>query len=614
MAEQISENLTKIITEVSELKNPEEKDIQKIFRKYPRNNSGLYKKSEVLKAYNLSVQLNQPVIEDFESDTFLKNIKMKKVRTISGVTPVTVLTKPFPCPGKCIFCPNDVRMPKSYLSDEPGAQRAARNKFDPYLQTFNRLLAYKNIGHATDKIELIILGGTWTSYPESYRIWFVKRCFDAMNDFETTNRRFEELTTTINQPYKEELLEEIDGSKIEKTYNQIVTIALDRTRENNEKATFEELYLAHKINETAKTRCIGLVIETRPDEININSVIEIRKLGATKVQLGVQSMNDKVLKLNKRGHDVKKTREAINLLRQFGFKIHIHYMPNLYGSTPEKDIQDYKKLFKDINIRPDEIKIYPCSLIKTAELMQIYNKGLWHPYTDFELRTVLKNCIKNTPEYCRITRMIRDICSQDIVVGNKKTNFREEAENEFLKDGIKPLEIRLREIKDNKINLSDLKLNIVSYKTGVSREKFLQFVTKENKIAGFLRLSLPNTTVNLERSDRFYRDDARDSRMTEQVSNSSQVIPGLIRNLSNELSNAAMIREIHVYGQSIEIGDKEKGKAQHIGLGKKLIEEAKNISKANGFNKLNVISSVGTREYYRNNGFKDGMLYQYYSV
>lgn len=567
-------NIDNIIQELTYLKAKSEKDVQKVFRKYAKDNSGLYKKSEVLYRFNSVLDENPGLYTQPRKANFLENIKMKNVRTISGVTPVTVLTKPYACPGKCIFCPSDVRMPKSYLSDEPGAQRAYRNKFDPYLQTYNRLLAFKNIGHPTDKIELIILGGTWTSYPQNYRIWFVKRCFDAMNDFEIAKNTYKELEANITYPFDETKLIDIEGQAMKTTYNKVVSMAI--MNNSHEHATDKELFQAHKTNESAKSRCIGLVIETRPDEISIESILEIRKLGATKVQLGIQNMNNKVLKLNKRGHDVNKTREAINLLRQFGFKIHAHYMPNLYGSNPSKDILDYRKVFSDLNIRPDEIKIYPCSLIKSAELMQYYSSGLWKPYTQEELKTVLLDCIKNTPNYCRITRMVRDICSQDIVVGNKNTNFRQEVENELIKDGYQAKEIRLREIKSSKVSKDDLKLKITTYKTSVSVEKFIEYIDKDNKIAGFLRLSLPLTKAPL-----------------------------------NELISSAIIREIHVYGKSIELGIKEYGKAQHLGLGKSLIKKASSISIKKGYKKLAVISSIGTREYYRKNGFTDGELYQH---
>lgn len=574
-------NKTKIMEALKAISRSEPrnlKEIEKVIRNHRSVEKEVFSKSFLLTSYEkLKLELN--FTKEEESKLF-EILRMKETRTISGVTPVTVLTKPFPCPGKCIFCPNDVRMPKSYLSDEPGAQRAISNKFDPYLQTFNRLLAFKNTGHPTDKIELIILGGTWSSYPESYQIWFVKRCFDALNDFENyeSNEMLHEENTEL--PFEESKLEEIDGSVLEKSYNQIISNAIKNTKNIlNENSTWEELFESHEKNVISKTKCVGLVIETRPDEIDENEVIKIRKLGATKVQIGIQSLNDEVLKLNKRGHDVAKTIEALDLIRRAGFKIHGHYMPNLYGSTTEKDILDYEKMFNEITFRPDELKIYPCSLIKTAELMQVYNQGLWKPYTQEELAEVLYHHILFTPRYCRLTRIIRDIPSTDIVVGNKFTNFRQIAEAKILKSGKKAVEVRSREIKNKDFENQNLKIMKTKYETQSSWEYFLEYINDQDEIFGFLRLSLPK-------------------------------VPSFI----SELSDNAIIREIHIYGQSMEVGKKALNKTQHQGLGKNLINLAKDISKESGFKKLSVISAIGTRDYYKKNGFELTGLYQTLSL
>lgn len=553
--------LQKIVLQINQLKKPDVTLVQQVLQKNPLSNGNVSKKSIVLEYFNSNTS-------NF-SETDIKKIRtalqMKTTRTISGVTPVTVLTKPFPCPGKCIFCPSDIMMPKSYLSNEPGAQRAFANKFDPYYQTYNRLCAYAGIGHPTDKIELIILGGTWSVYPKEYQIWFIKRCFDAMNDFDPST--FVIKNPDADMPFDQNI--KIEDPKVS-SYNKQVTI---RKKDfSTETATYDHLFDSQKINETSKTRCVGLVVETRPEYVTEEELIHTRKLGATKVQMGIQSLNNEVLELNKRGHSVEQTKNAFELLRKFGFKIHGHWMPNLYGSTPEKDIEDYKKLFTR-DFCPDELKVYPCSLIDTAELMNYYNEGLWKPYSEEELLKVLIEVFKNTPRYCRLTRVIRDIPSQDIVVGNKKTNFRQVVENELLNQNIKPIEIRSREVRGKLIDANELNLNIYEYQTTSTRELFIEYITKDDELAGFLRLSLPNE-------------------------------------MGIDNKKSAMIREIHVYGQSIEIGNKEDGKPQHIGLGKRLIEKAKEVSRANGYQSLFVISSVGTREYYRNRGFEDFDLYQ----
>jgi len=528
----------------------------------------------------------------------VERLRLKPVRTSSGVATVTVLTKPFPCPGECIFCPNDVRMPKSYLSDEPGAQRAEQNSFDPYLQTYSRLLTLYSIGHPTDKIELIILGGTWSFYPETYQLWFIKRVFDALHDFGKGIDHTAEVESLLREasqlhPDRNTVTVAVDGAVFIQTYNQVVQAVyrdeMARSREQaraialmerprapiDEYATWDELEAAHRANEEAACRCVGLVIETRPDHISVEEVLRIRRLGCTKVQIGFQSLNDDVLRRNKRGHTVAATRRAVKLLRQAGFKIHAHWMPNLYGSSPDDDIADYRRMFSDPDFCPDELKIYPCSLIASAELMQRYQDGSWRPYTHDELLRVLINCFAHTPEYCRLTRVIRDIPGTDIVVGNKVTNFRQVVENELARQGKRSPDIRAREIRQRTITMDDLRLDEVWYPSSCSDEVFLQYITADRLIAGFLRLSLP----------------------TEP-------------RIADELADAAIIREVHVYGQALEIGESAPGRSQHLGLGKQLIERAVEIAQERGYQRLAVISSVGTRAYYRKRGFVDGSLYQ----
>ena len=327
---------------------------------------------------------------------------------------------------------------------------------------------------------------------------------------------------------------------------------------------------------------MGLVIETRPDNISEEEVIRLRRFGCTKVQIGIQTLQDSVLELNHRGHDVAATAKAFELLRFMGFKIHGHWMANLYGSTPELDVLDYSHLFTDNRFCPDELKIYPCSLLDTAELMDYYNKGLWKPYTGEELLHVLVETIAATPEYCRLTRIIRDIPSTDIVVGNKNTNLRENAEQELNREHRVMLDIRAREIKRETVTFEELDLDTVIYITTVSTEVFLQFVRKtDHKIAGFLRLSLPNQENGVFRHP---------------------FLP--------ELNDCAMIREVHVYGNVVDVGSLNNGHTQHLGLGTQLIRRSKELAREAGFGKLAVISAIGTRGYYAKRGFELQELYQ----
>lgn len=577
-------------------------NIVQTIKKYPKKNGGkgFFTKDQVLAAYRGLAGTHGLKLLD---KRVIALVRMKPTRTISGVTPITILTKPFPCPGECIFCPNDVRMPKSYLSDEPGAQRAERNFFDPYLQTYTRLQALHNIGHTVDKAEVIVLGGTWSYYPEPYQIWFIKECFRALNDFlvqddrQHIEKKYLEMEETYkhkqqyaasNDPEVNKHLAEgfqIHGEEINKTYNRTVSemyVAPERLAGFHEyqAAEWAELEAEQKRNETAQVRCVGLVIETRPDNISEAEVMRVRKLGCTKTQIGVQSLQDQVLSKNKRGHDVAATRRAFALLRQAGFKIHAHWMANLHGSTVELDKKDYLELFTDPDFCPDELKIYPCSLIGSAELMQYYQRGEWRPYSHEELLEVLTFCLLHTPEYCRLTRVIRDIPSTDIVVGNKKTNFRQIAEQALEKAQQKSQDIRAREIRGESYNADSLQLREVEYETSTSTEKFLQYVAfndkGEEKLLAFLRLSLPR---------------------------SNSFIP--------ELAESALIREVHVYGETVGVGQKIEDKAQHLGLGTKLLQRAQAIAREKHFKKIQVISAIGTKEYYRKKGFSDGELYQF---
>lgn len=580
-------------------------DFLRLLKRYKKADGSFYSKTEIIEVYKKSAGTQG--LAAFNK-LLIDKLMMKPVRTFSGVAPVTVLTKPYPCPGKCVFCPNDLRMPKSYLADEPGAQRAEKNYFDPYLQTTNRLEALFAMGHAVDKVELIILGGTWTAYPQAYRIWFVKECFRAINEFSNPsevknltkkyqqfrkkyltnenkflNKAFLSTDQKFNAQYFGQLQQQPEIQR--QSYNQLVQEYFLKPEQavgvrDYQSATWQELEKEHLINETAKQRCVGLVIETRPDEIYLESVRETRRLGATKVQLGLQSLDDEILRKNKRGHNVATVRTAFALLRSAGFKIHIHFMANLYGGSVCKDKRDYLRLFADLDFRPDEVKIYPCSLIASAELMRYYKKGLWQPYSHEQLLDITTFTLTHTPEYCRITRMIRDIPAQDIVVGNTKSNFRQIAQDNASQKSLRMRDIRSREIRGGIFDIKQVKLRVKSYQTQIGVEKFMQFVFKD-KILAFLRLSLPKNNAQLPFS---------------------------------KLENAAMIREIHVYGRSLGIGASQDEAAQHFGFGRRLIERAAKIAKKHGYAKLAVISAIGTKEYYRKRGFGDAELYQFLAL
>ena len=506
-------------------------------RAHPMAEGGVVEKAALVAIYNELTASGEMAADK----ALLERIRMKPVRTLSGVTTVTVLTKPYPCPGKCIFCPTDVRMPKSYLPDEPGAMRALQHEFDPYVQVISRIAALENLGHPTDKIELLILGGTWSAYRRDYQEWFIKRCFDAMN----------ELTA-------------------------IPHLGIENAPKGQiERCAPGELAAAQALNETTPHRNVGLVIETRPDEITVDELRWLRTLGVTKVQMGAQSLDDRVLTMNKRGHDVATTHRAVALLRAGGFKIVLHWMPNLHGATPESDREDFTRLWD--GFCPDELKIYPNQLLANAELYEVWQRGEFHPYTTQELIDLIADIKPQVPAYCRINRVIRDIPSTNVVEGNRRTSLRMDIQEEMKRRGTKCSCIRCREVRGTQVEAATLQLDDLTYQTDSAEEHFISFVTPDDRLAGFIRLSLPSAT--------------------------SPAV-GM-----TDLEDAALIREVHVYGQSLAVGAEVSGSAQHIGLGTKLLEVAAQTAAAHGFRRMAVISAIGTRKYYLERGFERGELY-----
>jgi len=486
---------------------------------------GFLAKHALVAAYREKVSLGE-----WEDDpVLLAKIRMKPIRTLSGVTTITVLTKPHPCPGECIFCPSEEGLPQSYLSDEPGARRGVEHAFDPFTQVSSRLKALHEVGHPTDKIELLILGGSWTAYPASYREWFIRRCFEA-----------------LNQENPNDDIGEVSLADVQKTNSQ------------------------------ARHRNVGLVVETRPDLITIENLVEMRRQGVTKMQLGIQSMDDRILQLNKRGHSAEEAEEAIRLVRAAGYKVVVHWMPNLLGSTPQSDREDFARLWREGGVNPDEMKIYPCQLLRNAELYQYWERGEYRPYEEQELIDLLADIKPTVPRFCRINRVIRDIPSNHVVEGNRNTSLRQDVDQEMKKRGSSCQCIRCREIRKGKIDDRNLVLDDQVYKAGWAEEHFLSYNTQDDNILGFLRLSLPS-------ANHFFPVE--------------------------ELQDAAIIREVHVYGQSVELGGESSGSVQHRGLGSSLIEKAAEIALSKGYRKLTVISAVGTREYYAARGFTLTDLY-----
>ncbi|MFA5211076.1 MAG: tRNA uridine(34) 5-carboxymethylaminomethyl modification radical SAM/GNAT enzyme Elp3 [Patescibacteria group bacterium] len=472
-------------------------------------------------------------------------LRKANIRTLSGVAVVTSLAKPFVCPGKCIYCPNENNMPKSYIASEPAAARALALKFSPYEQMKKRIEMLEKNGHPTDKIEFIIKGGSWNSYDIKYQYWFILESFKACNDFKRRKK--------------------LGESKISDWKNL----------SDLEKALQKE----QNYNETANHRIIGLTLETRPDLINPENIYHMRRQGSTRIELGLQATDDKILQLNKRGHTLAGFKQAILLLRQAGFKVDLHFMPALFGSNPKKDVKMYQEIFSDPGLKPDMIKIYPCVVTKNTELYKLYNEKKYKPYSEKQLFESIIEMKTNTPRYCRISRLIRDIPNQEIIAGNSVTNLRENLQKEMKKRNLICNCLRCREIGHNLSLLNKNlkpKLFIDEYQTIGGLEYFLSFEDKNRQVVfAFLRLRIPDSKEN-----------------------------NSVTKLLTEIKSTAFIRELHTYGQLMKIGITNTEKGQHRGLGKKLLLTAEKIVKRKKFDKIAIISGVGVRNYYTKNGYQ----------
>jgi len=540
----------------------EEVTIQELIKNRIKTPAGLAAiKRKMAKKYKVPCLSNIKILKSYRELVKKKKIKRSKkienllrtrpIRSLSGIVNVSVLTKPYPCPGKCLYCPLERGMPKSYLSGEPAAERAKRLKFNPYLQVKKRIEMLKNEGHPTDKIDLRIIGGTWSYYPKNYQVWFIKECFRACNGFNRTKK------SKIKNPYKAEPSGFRQKSKL-----QIKIQKLEKIQKRNEKA---------------KSRITGISVETRPDFINERGVKFMRELGITRVELGVQSVFDDVLKLNLRGHGVREIILATKILKDAGFKICYQVMPNLLGSDLERDEKMFKGLFSNSNFSPDYLKIYPCALLKETPLYKWYLKGKYKPYSKEELIDLTKKIKLKIPYYVRIQRITRDIPSQYIIEGGAKiSNLRQIVQEKMKNENLKCKCIRCREIREKYDPKEKVYLFRKDYKASEGKEIFLSFENKNRtKLFSFLRLRIPLKGHN-------------------RVTTVTKVCPILL-----VLKNAALIREIQTFGEVVPPHQIWWGAPQHRGFGKKLIKEAEKIVKKEfGLKKIAVISGIGVRNYF----------------
>ncbi len=420
-------------------------------------------KRKVAKLYKMPCPTNITLLKTYHE--LRKNKKIKKsviietllrtrpIRSLSGIVNISVLTKPYPCPGKCIYCPIEKGIPKSYVSGEPAVERAKKLNFDPYLQVQKRIEMLKNEGHPTDKIELRTVGGTWSYYPKSYQKWFIKKCFDACN-----------------------------------------------------KKSSKTLETTQKLNEKARHRLVGLSVETRPDFINKKEVKWLRELGVTMVELGVQSIYDDVLKKNLRGHGVKETILTTKLLKDAGFKILYQMMPNLPGSNLKKDLKMFEELFSSPDFQPDLLKIYPCALLKEAPLYKLWGEKKYKPYTKSQLIGLIKKIKKLIPYYIRIQRITRDIPSKTIISGPAKiSNLRQILLEDMKKENWRCRCIRCREIKGDYDQKEKIYLSREDYNASGGKEIFLSFENKKRtKLYSLLRLRITSNNKSIIREIHTY--------------------------------------------------------------------------------------------------------------
>lgn len=515
----------KIVLVANKEKVLDEKKLKAIRNALTKTNGGILPKNlELIQAYRELVESKK--IEP--NTSVLKVIQKRKVRTMSGIANITVLTKDLGCPGKCIYCPTEKGMPKSYLSNEPAMMRAVRNEFNAYKQVKTRLNGLVAQGHDVTKIDIRTAGGTWGAIPLWYQERFLKGIYLALNEGPG------EFTENADELAKEMNLDDLI-----------------------------------KENETADCRCVGLWVETRPDWVDEEELKRLRSYGVTGIELGIQTTDDKVNKFNKRGHGLAESIRATKLCRDIGLKVCHHLMPNLPTATLKSDLKSGRDLFKLEGLRPDYLKIYPTMVIPYSDLAKMLKKdpSIHTPYTNEELIKIITAIKKGTPEYCRIIRIIRDIPAESIVIGSKKSNLRQEMQ----RAGVKCRCVRCREIQDSPIE--ETKLNVTEYQANDGTEIFITIdETKLDKLIGLCRLRFQSNPKNP---------------------------------IFEELKDAAIIRELHIYGQKQSLSkDSIPSKTQHLGFGKQLMKKAEELSKEAGFKKLVVISAIGTREYYKKLGYK----------
>jgi elongator complex protein 3 len=525
-----------IINEIMEGKVKTKKDLEKVKLKACRD----FKLMEFMS--NSLILENATPSERAEISPL---IRKKPTRTISGVAVVAVMCKPHKCPhGRCTYCPESEIAPPSYTGEEPAALRARMFDFDPYKQTYNRLLQLDSIGHPLDKVELIVMGGTFPSYFTCYQEWFITQCIRAMNDF------------GLKDPEERLRIRNAGDLKVPEHFSYLEDIQLE--------------------NELSSVRCVGMTFETRPDYAKIEDVDRMLKMGVTRVELGVQTIYNFIYKRIERGHRVEDVIESSRILRDSGIKVAMHMMPGLF-SDPDRDMRIFHRIFEDEHFKPDMLKIYPCLVTQGSKLHELWEKGNYKPYTTYEAVDLIANIKKMLPKWVRTMRIQRDIPSQLIEAGVKKSNLGELVYQKLAEENVNCKCIRCREVGhrgavDVKPDFNNIKLMNEVYTASGGREIFISQEDLVNDILiGFLRLRIPSINAHRKEVD----------------------------------EKTAIVRELHVYGQMAELGQKKDDLWQHMGYGEDLLHEAERIASENyDKNKLLIISGVGARNYYRKFGYE----------
>jgi len=510
---------------------------------------------------DIEIFLNVP---EKELKKVKKALLSKPTRTISGVAAAAIMTKPRACPhGKCITCPGGPGsefgdVPQSYTGKEPATRRAIRNKYSAYLQIMNRLEQYVVQGHFPDKVELIVMGGTFPSYPKRYQDNFVAEAYKAMNDF--SRLFFKKGEFDINR-FKKYF--ELPGDIFSDVRVRSVQRRLLKEKDKQE----TNLELEQKKNEKAAIRCVALCIETRPDYARLKHANQMLCLGATRVELGVQTTNDAVLRKIERGHTVEESIKSTEILKDLGFKVSYHLMPGLPGA--ENELEELKTIFRDKRFRPDMLKIYPCMVLKGTKLYSLWKKKKYKPLTTKEAAQLIAKFKRYVPEYCRISRVQRDIPTYMTEAGVDRTNLRQYVSKVLKEKKIKCRCIRCREVGNARISIKDYEIKVMHYPASNGNEFFIE-AQAEGWLLGYCRLRFPHNMLREEIAE-----------------------------------DSAIVRELHVLGQSAGIG--KKGDVQHQGIGKNLIATAEEIAKTYYRKKMIIISGIGVREYYRKLGYhKEG--------